>query len=280
MTLETLSILVDLAFTIAGIVLVVAQLSRCRSVPVAESPPSGSLSEVFLTAAALVAAAVGPNILVIALTPGMPEMPQLARYALVPSLGLLAVVWLLGGWRDHPRLTNRIWVGVWSGAAATGVLDAIRLTGFHLGQMPGNMPRMFGVLILDRMALGPSLGSDVLGYLYHYWVGGCFGLVYTLLIGKFRWWGALVWGLIVELGMMVTPPMVVAMDTGYFGSKFGPGLLVTSFVAHVAFGSALGVLAERYTRHEGTIFGLLRDCFRHAGEGGPALRFSSKGHGR
>jgi hypothetical protein len=36
--------------------------------------------------------------------------------------------------------------------------------------MPGNMPRMFGVLILNTMAAGPSPFSDFLGYLYHYWV--------------------------------------------------------------------------------------------------------------
>ncbi|MBI4544106.1 MAG: hypothetical protein HY703_02795, partial [Gemmatimonadetes bacterium] len=58
-------------------------------------------------------------------------------------------------------------MGLWVGAAATGVLDVIRLTGFSLGIMPGNMPRMYGVLFLDRMALGPSVASDLVGYLYH-----------------------------------------------------------------------------------------------------------------
>lgn len=259
---ETMSLLVDLLFTLAGIVLMVVQLVRRPKVPAVESPPAASSAELALTAAGLVVAAVGPNTLVGALTPGMPEMPLLARYALAPSLGLLGVVWGVAAWRGHGRLTNRIWAGIWIGTAATGVLDAIRLTGFHLGQMPGNMPRMFGVLILDRMALGPTLGSDILGYVYHYWVGSCFGLAYTLLAGRCRWWGGLVWGLIIELGMMVTPPMVVAMDTGYFGLKFGPGLLVTSLIAHVAFGIAIGVLTERYTRHEGSLIGFLRNCCR------------------
>mgnify|MGYP001600045870 FL=1 len=52
--------------------------------------------------------------------------------------------------------------------------------------------------------------------------------------------------------------MVVAMDTGYFGLKFGPGLLATSLTAHVALGVVLGMLAERYVRHKGSILGLLR----------------------
>jgi len=259
---DALSLIVDLLFTLAGLAVVVSQLARRRRVPAVENPPAPGWLELILTAGGLAVAAVGPNILVVALTPGMPEMPFLARYALLPSFGLLAVVWGIGAWKGSGRLTNRLWSGIWIGAAATGVLDAIRLTGFQLGQMPGNMPRMFGVLIFDRMALGPTLQSDVVGYLYHYWVGACFGLTYTLLVGRFRWWGGLIWGLIVEIGMMVTPPMVVAMDTGYFGLKFGPGLLVTSFTAHVAFGIALGLLAEGYVRHKGTVFGLFRDCCR------------------
>lgn len=260
----TLSLLIDIAFTIAGVTLVVVLLARARGVPAASTPPAETWPELLLTVGGLAVAGIAPNILVVATTPGMPDMPLLARFALLPSLALLIVVWAVAAIRNLDRLTNRIWTGIWIGAVATGMLDAIRLPGFYLGQMPGNMPRMFGVLILDQMALGPSLGSDVLGYLYHYWVGASFGLAYTLLAGRFRWWGGLVWGLIVEIGMMVTPPMVVAMDTGYFGWKFGPGVFVTSLLAHVAFGIALGLLAERYVRHPGTILDLIRGTFRRA----------------
>ncbi|MGQ0570636.1 MAG: hypothetical protein ACT4P5_14100 [Armatimonadota bacterium] len=274
MSSETLSLMVDVAFAAAGIILLAVRLWRRREPPVAQSAPPATRQELLLTVGGLVAAAIGPNVLVVALTPGMPEMPFWARYVLLPSIGLLAGVWAVAAWRGHARLTNRIWVGLWAGAAATGVLDIIRLTGFHLGQMPGNMPRMFGVLILDRMALGPTLGSDILGYLYHYWAGACFGLAFTLLMGRFRWWGALIWGLIIEIGMMTTPPMVVAMDTGYFGVKFGPGLFATSFTAHVAFGIALGLLVERYVRHDGTLLRLLYD--RSHGSDGGAVPDSSR----
>ena len=263
MLAEILTLTIDMLFAAVGIGVVAVQLARRRGLPAVRVGPTATWLELVLTAGALAVAAVGPNVLVFALTPGMPGMPVLVRYALVPSLLLFGVVWTTAARLDQRRLANRIWVGLWVGAAATGLLDAIRLTGFQLGWMPGNMPRMFGVLIVDRMALGPSLGSDILGYLYHYWVGGCFGLTYTLLLGRFRWWGGLVWGLIIEVGMMVTPPMVVAMDTGYFGVKFGPGLFATSLVAHVAYGVALGLLAERYVVHRETLFGLLRDRFGH-----------------
>jgi hypothetical protein len=126
--------------------------------------------------------------------------------------------------------------------------------------MPGNMPRMFGVLLLDRMVLGPSTWSDFIGYVYHYWVSACFGLTYTLVCGRTRWWGGLIWGLIIEVGMMTTPPMVVAMDTGFFGLKKGYGVLGVSLTAHIIYGIMLGILLERYVQHKGSIFLILKDA--------------------
>lgn len=248
---------VDIGFVLLGLAFVIAGLTRKRQVPWPEPAPPLTWAELALTCAPLIAAAVGPNILVVALTPGMPEMPGLGKYVLLPSLVLLAAAWAGAHAAGLSRLTNRIWIGVYAGAATVAVLDVIRLTGFSLGLMPGNMPRMFGVLLLDQMALGPSTASDIVGYLYHYWVGACFGLTYTLFAGRTRWWGALIWGLIIELGMMVTPPMVVAMDTGYFGLKHGPWLLIVSFTAHAAYGIVLGLLIERYVRSYGHLPGLV-----------------------
>ncbi len=257
---------IDLAFVVAGLAVTVWALRRrWTPPPPAASPPEGSLGELVLTALALIPAAVGPNVLVVALTPGMPGMPTLVRWALIPSIVLLAIAWAIAAVRRYERLTNRIWTGLWVGFATTAALDIFRLTSFLLGLLPGNLPRMFGVLVLDTMATGPTLLSDVVGGLYHYWVSATLGLTYALIMGRTRWWGGLVWGLIIEVGMMTTPPMVVAMDTGYFGLKAGHGLLngvfIGSLIPHIAYGVALGLLLERYLRHPGTVFGLVRQVW-------------------
>ena len=66
--------------------------------------------------------------------------------------------------------------------------------------------------------------------------------------------------------MMVTPPMVIAMDTGYFGLKLGQGIMngvfIGSLVPHIAYGIALGALLERYIAHQGSIVGLMRDTLQ------------------
>jgi hypothetical protein len=220
---------------------------------------------VLLTFLAAVPAAVGPNILVVALTPGMPGMPVLVRLALLPSLALLVLVWAAARRAGYPRLVNRIEVGMWAGFVATAPLDVLRLTSFSLGLLPGNMPRVFGVLIPDRMAAGPSITSDLVGALYHYWGSACFGLTYTLLVGRTRWWGGLIWGLIIEVGMMTTPPMVVAMGSGYFGLALGKGILngvfLGSLFPHISYGIVLGLLLERYV-HRGNLLALPRAAWR------------------
>ncbi|MGH7614392.1 MAG: hypothetical protein ACREMW_10190 [Gemmatimonadales bacterium] len=252
----------DIAFVLAGAAVIAYGLWR-RPRPLEPAPsPAATRGELLLTLLAAVPAAVGPNVLVIALTPGMPAMPMLVRWALLPSIALLVIAWIAARATGYVRLANRIEAGVWVGFVATAALDALRLISFTVGLLPGNMPRMFGVLILDRMALGPSLLSDFVGGLYHYWISACFGLAYTLLLGRTRWWGGLFWGLLIEVGMMTTPPMVVAMDTGYFGLRLGKGILngvfLGSLFPHISYGIVLGLLLERYVAHRGTLLGLLR----------------------
>lgn len=156
---------IDAAFVMAGLTgLGVAWFKSKAVSPVRKAEePEVSRGEVGLWMLALVAAAVGPNILVVALTPGMPEMHLLGRYVLLPSLLVLFLVLSLAGYFRFRRLVHLIVLGIWIGASTTAVLDVIRLTGFSLGWLPGDMPRMFGVLLLDRMALGPSIVSDIGG---------------------------------------------------------------------------------------------------------------------
>jgi len=252
---------IDILFVLGGLAVIGYGFGRRPSVVPPEPAPPASVGEVILTGLALVPAAVGPNTLVVALTPGMPGMPVLTQWVLIPSIFLLAVVWLAAFLLGYGRLQNRIWTGLWVGASTTAALDVFRLTSFMLGLLPGNMPRMFGVLIFDTMAVGPTPFSDFIGSLYHYWVSACFGLTYALICGRTRWWGGFIWGLIIEVGMMTTPPMVIAMDNGYFGLKLGQGILngvfIGSLIPHISYGIALGLLLERYVKHQGSIFTLV-----------------------
>lgn len=201
------------------------------------------LKDVSLLSITVVAASVGPLIFPAAQA-GRGTMPQLATYFLFPAVPLLFVIALLS-WKSAPAIGNSIIWGGLAGALATIGLEVVRLTGFKMGYMPGDLPRLMGVLLLDRFALGPSIGSNLAGWAYHFWNGTSFGIIYASLFGTSRRWVGAVYGIAIGLGFLVSP-VVVSMGVGYFGLQFSIGFPITVLTAHLVFGLILGALAHRF----------------------------------
>ncbi len=126
---------------------------------------------------------------------GRSSMDVLARLALLPAAALVLIaVGVL--YRFDDPVARASSVGLAAGALATVALEAIRLPGFWLGFMPGNLPRLMGVLLLNQFATGPSLKSDIAGWAYHFWNGASFGLIYVLVFGTCRRWVGTVLGIL------------------------------------------------------------------------------------
>jgi hypothetical protein len=178
---------------------------------------------------------------------GYAPLQQLAVVLILPSAGLLLAIAVYLEWRgrDLGRAVRR---GIIAGAAATIALEAVRYSGFRLGFMPGNLPELMGVLLLNRFALGPSAASTVAGFAYHYWNGAAFGAVFAaLFMGRSRWW-AIPYGVAIGLGFLASP-VVQSLGVGVFGKDFGWHFAATVLTAHAAYGVALGALAgERRDR--------------------------------
>ena len=208
---------------------------------------SNSLRSLLFISSALLAAAVGPNIFPAA-EAGYGEMNVFAIRFLFPAVGVLAIVVVLGR-KWQPSVARYIAWGALAGALATIPLEAIRIPGYLLGFMPGNMPRLMGVLLLNRFALGPSTASDVAGWAYHLWNGASFGIIYVLVFGTARRWAGVLYGVAVGVGFMLSP-VVVALGVGYFGLQFSGWFSVTVLAAHLAFGFTLGVLAKKFLNSE------------------------------
>jgi hypothetical protein len=198
---------------------------------------------ILLTLVTMGLASVGPLIFPIAQS-GHGNLATLASYALIPSIVLLAAVAVFAR-RGDDWLSRTIVRGALAGAIATIALEVVRLLGFHFGYMPGNLPRLMGVLLLDRFAQGPSLSSDLAGWAYHFWNGASFGIIYTLLLGTRRRWVGAVFGFAIGIGFLVSP-VVLSLGVGYFGLEYSYGFPVTVSLAHLAFGASLGVLAYAF----------------------------------
>jgi hypothetical protein len=195
----------------------------------------------------LAAASVSPLIFLLAES-GRSTMDMLAKFPLLPSIAVIGMIWGLLYRRDDP-LAKPVAVGLSAGAVATIALEAIRLPGFWLGFMPGNLPRLMGVLLLNQFAAGPTLASDITGWAYHFWNGASFGLIYVLVFGTCRRWVGAVYGVLLGLGFMLSP-VVSALGVGFLGLEFSKGFPVTVTLAHAAFGGVLGWISARWLGFE------------------------------
>lgn len=202
------------------------------------------MKRMMLIAMFLLLAAVGPNIFPAA-EAGYGTLSVFATHLLLPA-GAVLLVLALAVRRRQPDLWRAVVIGAAAGATATLALEVVRLTGYRLGYMPGNLPRLMGVLLLNRFALGPNLASDLAGWAYHFWNGASFGIIYVLVIGARRIWAGLVYGLAVGVGFLLSP-VVASLGVGFLGLQFSVGFPITVLLAHAAFGLSLGWLAKRWT---------------------------------
>ena len=195
-----------------------------------------------LRVALLAVASVAP-IIFPAFQMGFGSLHQLAVTVMLPAAVALIALWIVARRMSSP-LASFLARGALAGMAATLALEAVRYPGFRMGFMPGNLPQLMGVLLLDRFALGPSLLSNLAGFAYHFWNGASFGMIFALLAaGVSRWW-AVGFGVAIGVGFLASP-VVLALGGGFFGRDFGWQFAATVLTAHSAFGAALALLLPR-----------------------------------
>ena len=210
------------------------------------------LKIILLSFVVLLAAGISPNLFVAAQA-GYASMSNLAVYFLIPSIIILGIIYGLSIRGELKEISFQIRNGIIAGLIGTIGLEIIRETGFHLGGMPGEMPKLLGVLLLDRFALGPNFLSNVAGYAYHFWNGAAFGIIYSILIGRGHIGTGILYGILVGIGFMVSPA-AVALGVGYFGLDFGWGFPLTVTLAHISFGSLLGWIIFRINKNSHSLF--------------------------
>lgn len=204
--------------------------------------------ETVLSTLVLVMAGISPLIFPAAQA-GVATMAWLAQWFLMPSLAILLAVFIFGAVRAQRRLINRMVAGVAAGLISTFLLDLVRLTGFHLGWMPGDLAMLLGVLLTDRFMSGPSTLSTMLGYAYHYWNGAAFGMVFAVLLGRKPLGWGVAYGLLIGTIFLMSPA-VQALGVGFMGREM-PTMPITVTLAHLVFGASLGVLCQKWVREPG-----------------------------
>lgn len=175
---------------------------------------------------------------------GYASMVDLGIRVLIPSVVLFFLLVFWAYLRGMEPLLNRVQAGAAAGLLATAGLEVVRGVSFHYGGMPGNLPQLLGVLLTGRIMEGPDLMTDLAGWGYHFWNGLCFGVIYTVVLGRKKAWIGTLYGVVIGL-IFLASPAVGGMGIGFMGVDM-PSMPVTVVLAHLVFGSILGILSRRW----------------------------------
>ncbi len=200
--------------------------------------------EVLLGVLILLSVGIGPNLFPADLA-GVAKLSETGRAVLLPSILATVLFTGLARSRAHPELLRRVLIGALAGFVGTLGLEVVRATSFHLGGMPGDMPRLLGVLLTDRFMMGPNLGSDLLGWGYHFWNGIAFGIIFTVVFGRRSRLWTVVYAQLIGLGLLLGP-VVKSFGIGFMGLEM-PAMPFTVVLAHLVYGWLLGTVLQRGT---------------------------------
>lgn len=158
-------------------------------------------------------------------------------FGLLPSAAALVLLaaWCIRG--DRADLGRRIVAGVWIGIVATFAYDIVRLPLAYGGIPVFKAISYFGTVLAG--AARPDVWTEVVGWSYHLSNGIGFAIMYLMLAQRPKLWSAVLWGLLLEAVMLVTPYAEV------FGYKRGWSFLAISIGGHVAYGVGLWWGARR-----------------------------------
>jgi len=159
-----------------------------------------------------------------------------------PSLIGLLLIGVIARRINADLLLNRLVVGIWAGFVATLAYDVVRWLLLQVGVInfdPYLSHPIFGMLITGQPET--SLTAILVGWIYHFWNGIGFGIMYTLIAGAASWAYAVAWALFLEIAWLTALPSVLSFN-------LNAGLITMSIIGHVAYGVVLGLLAQRFIR--------------------------------
>jgi hypothetical protein len=176
---------------------------------------------------------------------GYASLSRLALEVKLPAIGLLLALGLAAaalGWRG---LGRTLLLGLGIGIVATAGLELVRIVGFRaFHAMPGSMPMLMGVLLTNRIMVGPDAVSNLLGWADHVYNGVTFVLIYLLLFGRRQPWLAFPYALVVGTGFLMSPVPKV-LGAGFFGAALGAKFAITVYLAHALFGTLVFLFVRR-----------------------------------
>lgn len=168
---------------------------------------------------------------------GIVEMNKAAISILLPATILLVLVYVFLLVKRN-GLAKIVIIGFLGGLLGTLGYDLVRIPFMLIGSQIFAPINMYGMWLTDATMSSPY--TDTIGWLYHFYNGITFGIVYALFMtGKPIVW-AILYALLLETIFVLSP----------FGELFGitqkPVALFAAYLGHVAYGYPLGKMVRNY----------------------------------
>lgn len=156
----------------------------------------------------------------------------------VEMFGLISVT-ILGQAKGLRERVGLLESGLWAGGLATLAYDIVRIPVAHSGVPVFKAISYFGTVLLGVQS--PTLLSETLGWAYHLSNGVSFGLMYAALVSKPQLYSAVIWGLTLEVVMLLTPYAEI------FGYRRDAKFFAITFGAHAVYGLVLYLALRLWT---------------------------------
>ncbi len=157
----------------------------------------------------------------------------------IEILTLLALAWW--AWSTSCQEAKRLLIGgIWAGCLATVAYDLVRVPIVHAGIPVFKAISYFGTVLLGQER--PTAASEVVGWAYHFSNGVSFALMYAAMARRPGPVTAVIWGLVLEGAMLLTPYAEV------FGYQREPRFMAITIGSHVVYGLVLWLCLRSYGR--------------------------------
>jgi hypothetical protein len=173
---------------------------------------------------------------------GFVHMPFFINFVGMPSI-ILVLILAVFSWHRRLSFWNRFCAGMVGGAVALAAYDGIRFGIYALDILefyPFQTHRVFGSMITGQPA--GTEAAAIIGWLYHFWNGFSFAIIYALIAGRAAWYWGVAWAMILEFAMLATYPTILDI-------KMNAAFVTMSLIGHTAYGVALGLTVSRMMRN-------------------------------
>lgn len=186
-------------------------------------------------------------------------------FIFMPALVLLFAFTVLDRLRGDRQLWRAVWIGLVAGLLAAVAYDVFRLPFVFAKEwgIDSVVPAMnlfkvfprFGAMVLGEPIEqhGYSLAAHVIGWIYHFSNGAAFGVMYLAIVGdggRRHWAWAVLFALVLELGMLFTPYPTA------FRIPVTTRFVLATVAAHAVFGVGLGLSARWLATRPASLAGM------------------------